>query len=114
MSLCGWGSEIFPKEEPLWRRTALHFPRAPRRQTLATESSTPRRRPGKKPTTIAVIGNLLQDVAEGGDSFVTGVTEVEAPVAELDAVDVVDDAEDIVGAMFWSAFSTQSWAVLQE
>jgi hypothetical protein len=57
---------------------------------------------------------LLQDVAEGGHSFVTGVTEVEAPVAELDAVDVVDDAEDSVGAMFWSAFSTQSWAVLQE
>lgn len=63
MSLCGWGSEIFPNEEPLWRRDALRFPRAPRKQILATESSTPRARPGKKPTRMPVIGNLLQDVA---------------------------------------------------
>ena len=63
MSLCGWGSEMFPKEEPLWRRDTLRFPRAPRKQILAMERSMPRTRPGKKPTRMAVIGNLLQDAA---------------------------------------------------
>ena len=43
----------------------------------------------------------------------TGVTEVEAPEAELDAADVVGDAEDTVGAMSWFASSTQSLEELQ-
>lgn len=43
----------------------------------------------------------------------TGVTEVEAPVAELEGVDVVGDAEDAVGAMSWFASSTQSLEELQ-
>ena len=74
---------------------------------LTVARSAPRTRPGKKPTRSAVIGNLLQDSPAAGDSFATGVTEVETRVVELDAVGVVAEAEDIVGATSWFASCTQ-------
>lgn len=110
MSLWGCGSEMFPKEEPLWRRDALR-PRRPMKQTLAAERSTPRRRPGKKPTSMAVTGNLLQDVAGELVSHATGVTEV---AALLDVGVDMDAAEDAVGATSWLLLTEQSPAELQE
>lgn len=74
---------------------------------LAAARSAPRTRPGKKPTRRAVMGNLLQDAVSWGDSFVTGVTDVEAPVVELDAEGVLADVDDVVGAMSWFASCTQ-------
>jgi hypothetical protein len=81
------------------------------KQTLAAERSTPRRRPGKKPTSMAVTGNLLQDVAGELVSHATGVTEV---AALLDVGVDMDAAEDAVGATSWLLLTEQSPAELQE
>jgi hypothetical protein len=112
MSLLGWGSEMFPKEEPLCRRAAFRR-LAPRRQILATVSRIPSSSPGKKPASTAKAGNLLQCAVRGvtvvfgdGEDEVDGVANgtVIAPVeagmfeevgcVEEGADDELDGAED--------------------
>ncbi len=114
MSLLGWGSEIFPKEEPLWRRAAFRR-LAPRRQILATVSRIPSRSPGKTPARTAVAGNLLEFAVRGvtavfgdGEDEVDGVANwgVAAPVEDGvlkedicvegagDELDLLDGAKD--------------------
>jgi hypothetical protein len=91
ISPLGWGSEMLPKDEPLCLRVDLRWC-APRRQIVATATSAPATKPGKKPTRTAVAGNLLHDAtARGVVPFVlvTGTTEADWVLVE----EVVGDEE---------------------
>lgn len=93
MSLLGWGSDMFPKEEPLRLRAALRR-REPRMQTPATVSRIPAARPEKKPTRTAVAGNLLHSWLTTRGVFVEGEEEdVELGWFESVVADEVGDAE---------------------
>lgn len=88
LRLLGWGSEMFPKEEPLRLRSALRR-REPRMQTPAMVSRIPAARPGKNPTRTAVAGNLLHSWG-----MITGVfVEGEEEDVELGWVEELGDAE---------------------
>jgi hypothetical protein len=60
MSPVGWGSEIFPKEEPE-RRLLICFSRRrlPQNQAQITVRVIPRASPGKKPASTAATGILF-------------------------------------------------------
>lgn len=109
-----------PKEEPLCRRPDLRR-RAPRRQIVATVISAPATSPGKKPTSIAVMGNLSQESAVSGTVpflLVTGTTDADCVLIDIvgDAAAEVREEEDAGaggGRFCWSAFITHRLCVLQ-
>ena len=108
----GCGSEMFPNEEPLFRREeALLRRRAPRRQMLASVRIIPRTNPGKKPARTALVGNLLELVSVSGEEGF--VVEAAGLLVAGEEVEVkVDDGEmvldeEVPGARDWSAFMTQ-------
>lgn len=83
---------------------------------LATVSSTPRTRPGKKPTRTAVIGNLLHDSEMGAVVLNTGVDvadDDEAVGRAVEAVVEVEVEDEEIGAVCWLAFISQSLFELQ-
>lgn len=115
----GWGSEMLPKEEPLYRLVDL-WRWAPRKQIVAMVMRAPATMPGKNPTSTAVAGNLLQDSAIGAVPFVlmTGITEADCVLVEECVGDVVAEAEaEDVGVggteSCWFAFIMQTPFVLQ-
>jgi hypothetical protein len=115
----GWGSEIFPNEEPLRLRVDLRW-WAPRMQIVATVLRMPATRPGKKPTRTAGAGNLLQDSVIRAVPFVlvTGITEADCVLVEDCVGDAVGAAEEedvgVGGAeSCWFAFMMQTPFVLQ-
>ncbi len=104
MSLLGCGSEMFPKDEPERRRDSLRR-RAPRRQMLASVRTTPRKSPGKKPTRIAGMGNLLHSVVRVVDVFMEDAGDVDVGFEEV--AEEGAEEEDAPGTTVWSAFITQ-------
>ena len=70
----------------------------------------PRNKPGKKPTRIALMGNLLQ-VAEA--AVLDEGVGIMVAGALVDVGGGTLDEEAWPGRRFWSAFSTQLFAVLQ-
>ena len=116
----GCGSDMLPKEEPLWRRVDLRRC-APRRQTVAMVRSAPATSPGKNPTRTAAMGNFSQDSAVSGAVpfvVVTGTTDADCVlVEEVVGDEAVGEREDDVGAggveSCWLAFITHRLCVLQ-
>jgi len=86
----GCGSEMFPNEDPLFRREDL-WRCAAKRHIDRTARSAPAMRPGKNPTRSAVTGNWLQGlaVAAFGQFEVTGTG-----IALADCVLVEDAVEE--------------------
>jgi hypothetical protein len=79
---------------------------------LASVRMTPRRRPGKNPTRMAGMGNLLQVSVRAVVEFEDG-EDVDAGFAE-DVADEDGDGEEVApGASVWSAFITQFPLALQ-
>jgi hypothetical protein len=72
----------------------------------------PRNKPGKKPTRIAPMGNLLQVVVTKAAVLDDGVGIMVAGASVDVGVGILDE-EAWPGRRFWSAFSTQLFAELQ-
>lgn len=118
----GWGSEMFPNEEPLCRRVDDLWRWAAQRHIIANARSAPATRPGKKPTRTAEAGNLLQDAAVRAVvlfPLMTGITEADCVlVDEVVGDEAVDEGEEEVavgaaGAEAWLAFMIHWALVLQ-
>jgi hypothetical protein len=110
MSPVGWGSEMFPKEDPE-RRLLMSFSRRrlPQNQAQITVRVMPMASPGKKPASTAATEILLPCAA-------TGVAAVEEDVeAGFEEEVVPEGAEraEAPGATVWSASFTQFPFALQ-